>query len=198
MGFTGQDTYMEAFWISTTLVTLAEVGDKTQLLSFLLGARFRKPALIVSAIAAATLLNHALAGIAGKWVTVLLPQPWLHATLGTCFLLMAVWLCIPDRLEGVELEMSEHKLFATVALTFFLAEMGDKTQAATFMLSARYPETHWVVLGTTLGMLVANAPAAWLGQRFAHWLNPRWVQRGAAAVFFCVGIGILLQAGWRL
>lgn len=185
---------MEAFWISTTLVTLAEIGDKTQLLSFLLGARYRRPILIVSAIAAATLLNHALAGMAGSWVTQLLPQPWLHVILGSCFLLMAVWLCIPDRLEGVELKMPERKLFIAVALTFFLAEMGDKTQVATFMLSARYPETHWVVLGTTLGMLLANAPAVWLGQRFAHRLNPRWVQRCAAILFFCMGVFMMLQA----
>src|SRR4051812_5465976 len=155
---------MEAFLVSTGIVALAEMGDKTQLLSLVLAARFRKPWPIVLGIFAATLANHALAGAAGAWVTGVLEPQMLRWALGASFLLMAAWMMVPDKLEedGAS-KAPRFGVFGTTLVAFFLAEMGDKTQVATVMLAARYSVWAPVVVGTTLGMMIANVPVVWFG-----------------------------------
>jgi putative Ca2+/H+ antiporter (TMEM165/GDT1 family) len=155
---------MEAFLISTGIVALAEMGDKTQLLSLVLAARFRKPWPIVLGILVATLANHALAGAVGSWVTTVLGPNVLRWVLGLSFIAMAMWMLIPDKLEDEEGDDAPRMgVFMTTVVAFFLAEMGDKTQIATVMLAAQYQAWAWVVAGTTLGMMLANAPVVWLG-----------------------------------
>src|SRR6266496_859581 len=155
---------MEAFLVSAGIVALAEMGDKTQLLSLVLAARFRKPWPIVLGILVATSANHALAGAAGAWVTTVLGPPVLRWVLGGSFVAMAAWMLIPDRLDEGEGDTAPRLgVFGTTVLAFFLAEMGDKTQVATVMLAARFNAWFWVVVGTTLGMMLANAPVVWFG-----------------------------------
>ena len=161
---------MEAFLISTSIVALAEMGDKTQLLSLVLAARFRKPWPIVLGIFVATLANHALAGAVGAWVTQLLGPQLLRWVLGASFIAMALWMLIPDKLDDDEGggDAPRWGVFSTTVLAFFLAEMGDKTQIATVMLAAQYSAWAWVVMGTTVGMMLANAPVVWLGERITR------------------------------
>ena len=180
---------MEAFLISTSIVALAEMGDKTQLLSLVLAARFRKPWPIVLGILVATLANHALAGAVGAWVTTVLGPQALRWVLGLSFIAMAVWMLIPDKLDddgegkGVRLGV-----FGTTVVAFFLAEMGDKTQIATVMLAAQYSGWLWVVAGTTLGMMLANAPVVWLGERITRRIPLRTVHVVSAGIFLVLGI----------
>ena len=152
---------MEAFLISAGIVALAEMGDKTQLLSLVLAARFRKPWPIVLGIFVATLANHALAGAVGSWVTRMLGPDVLRWVLGASFIAMAIWMLIPDKLDEDDQPSTTSKLgvFGTTLVAFFLAEMGDKTQIATVALAAQYQQWAAVVAGTTLGMMLANAPA---------------------------------------
>jgi putative Ca2+/H+ antiporter (TMEM165/GDT1 family) len=187
---------MEAFLLSTGLVALAEMGDKTQLLSLLLAARFRKPWPIVLGILAATLANHALAGALGTWITAALGPQTLRWLLGGCFVAMAVWMLIPDKIDPDEAERTSPRLgvFGTTLVAFFLAEMGDKTQIATVMLAAQYSLWTAVVAGTTLGMLVANAPVVWLGERITRRVPIRLVHRVSALIFLALGLGAWL--GW--
>jgi putative Ca2+/H+ antiporter (TMEM165/GDT1 family) len=187
---------MEAFLLSTGLVALAEMGDKTQLLSLLLAARFRKPWPIVLGILAATLANHALAGALGTWITAALGPQTLRWLLGGCFVAMAVWMLIPDKIDPDEAERTGPRLgvFGTTLVAFFLAEMGDKTQIATVMLAAQYSLWTAVVAGTTLGMLVANAPVVWLGERITRRVPIRLVHRVSALIFLALGLGAWL--GW--
>jgi putative Ca2+/H+ antiporter (TMEM165/GDT1 family) len=160
---------MEAFLVSTSIVALAEMGDKTQLLALVLAARFRKPWPIVWGIFVATVFNHALAGAAGAWITTLIGPQMLRWVLGVSFIAMAVWMLIPDKLEdGDTGEGPRWGVFGTTVVAFFLAEMGDKTQIATVMLAAQYSGWLWVVAGTTLGMMLANAPVVWLGERITR------------------------------
>ncbi|WP_137891583.1 TMEM165/GDT1 family protein [Ramlibacter sp. 2FC] len=184
---------MQAFLVSTGLVALAEMGDKTQLLSLLLAARFRKPWPIVLGILVATLANHALAGALGTWVTRLMGPELLRWVLGGSFLAMAVWMLIPDKLdEGEGGNAPRLGVFGTTLLAFFLAEMGDKTQVATVMLAAQYQAWVWVVAGTTLGMMLANAPVVWLGDAITRRVPIRVVHLASAAVFAGLGAFALL------
>jgi putative Ca2+/H+ antiporter (TMEM165/GDT1 family) len=180
---------MEALFVSTGLVTLAEIGDKTQLLSLVLAARFRQPLTIALGILIATLANHALAGALGAWLGSLLDPELLRWVLGASFLAMAVWMLIPDRLEGDEADKAPPLgVLATTVLVFFLAEMGDKTQVATVVLAARYESLVQVVVGTTAGMMLANVPVVWLGERLTRRLPITLVHRISALVFVVLGV----------
>ena len=185
---------MEAFLLSTGIVALAEMGDKTQLLSLLLAARFRKPWPIIWGILVATLANHALAGAVGSWVTQVLGPDVLRWVLGASFLAMAVWMLIPDKLDDGDTPAAAPRLgvFGTTLLAFFLAEMGDKTQIATVMLAAQYNAYLWVVAGTTLGMMIANAPVVWLGERITRRVPIRAVHIVSAVIFLVLGLLALL------
>ena len=186
---------MEAFLISTGIVALAEMGDKTQLLSLVLAARFRKPWPIVLGILVATLANHALAGAVGSWVTTVLGPDVLRWVLGLSFIAMAVWMLIPDKLDDDEgNDAPRMGVFMTTVVAFFLAEMGDKTQIATVMLAAQYHAWAWVVAGTTLGMMLANAPVVWLGDAITQRVPIRLVHLVSAVIFAVLGALALL--GW--
>jgi putative Ca2+/H+ antiporter (TMEM165/GDT1 family) len=184
---------MEAFFISTASVALAEIGDKTQLLALVLAARFRKPLPIVVGILIATLLNHALAGAVGTWVSHLVGENAMKWVLGISFIAMAVWMLVPDRLEEEREPASRFGVFATTLIAFFLLEMGDKTQIATVALAAKYDALGAVVGGTTLGMMIANVPAVFFGDAAAKRLNIKWMQRIAAAIFAALGVLVLLN-----
>ena len=188
---------MDALLISTGVVALAEIGDKTQLLAFLLAAKFRKPVPIVLGILVATLANHALAGGLGAWITTLLSPEILRWVLGLSFLAMAVWILIPDTLDDDETRLVQLGVFGTTTVAFFLAEMGDKTQIATVALAAQYGDFLWVVAGTTLGMLIANVPAVYLGERIAHRMPVKLVHGIAAAIFALLGVAVLAGLGER-
>ena len=186
---------MEAFLISTGIVALAEMGDKTQLLSLVLAARYRKPWPIVLGILVATLANHGLAGALGSWVTTVLRPDVLRWLLGASFLVMAVWMLIPDKLDA-EPEASSPRMgvFFTTVVVFFLAEMGDKTQIATVMLAAQYDAWFMVVAGSTLGMMLANAPVVWFGDAITRRVPLRLVHRVSAGVFAV--LGVIALSGW--
>jgi len=180
---------MEAFLVSTSIVALAEMGDKTQLLSLVLAAKFRKPWPVVLGIFTATIVNHALAGAVGAWVTTVLGPEVLRWILGVSFIAMAVWMLIPDKLDGDEgAGAGRFGVFGTTVVLFFLAEMGDKTQIATVMLAARYSAYAWVVAGTTLGMMLANAPVVWLGERITRRVPIRAVHVVSAVIFLVLGL----------
>ena len=188
---------MEAFLISTGIVALAEMGDKTQLLSLVLAARFRKPWPIVLGIFVATLANHALAGAVGSWVTRMLGPDVLRWVLGASFIAMAIWMLIPDKLDEDEQPSATSKLgvFGTTLVAFFLAEMGDKTQIATVALAAQYQQWAAVVAGTTLGMMLANAPVVWFGDRLVKRVPIRLVHVISALIFAVLGVVALLGVG---
>ena len=189
------DGLMEAFLVSTGIVALAEMGDKTQLLSLVLAARFRKPWPIVWGILVATLINHGLAGALGSWVITQLGPDALRWVLGGSFLAMAVWILVPDKLDNEEQEKNPRfGIFATTVVAFFIAEMGDKTQVATVMLAAQFNSWFWVVAGTTLGMMLANAPVVWLGDAMTRRISLKWVHRISAVVFAVLG-GLALWGG---
>ncbi|MGK5064876.1 TMEM165/GDT1 family protein [Janthinobacterium sp. LB3P112] len=189
---------MEAFLISTGIVGLAEIGDKTQLLAFLLAAKFRKPLPIVLAIFVATIANHAFAAAVGAWITSMLGPDVLRWVLGVSFLAMAAWTLIPDKLDEDETKLARYGVFLTTLIAFFMAEMGDKTQVATVALAARYHDIVSVVLGTTFGMMLANVPAVYLGDRIANRVSLRLVHGIAALVFAVLGVATLLGAGAAL
>jgi Ca2+/H+ antiporter, TMEM165/GDT1 family len=185
---------MEAFLVSTGLVALAEMGDKTQLLSLVLAARFRKPWPIVAGIFVATLVNHALAGALGSWVTTALGPDVLRWVLGGSFIAMAIWMLIPDKLDDDEAGSApKYGVFATTVIAFFLAEMGDKTQVATVMLAARFQAWASVVAGTTLGMMLANAPVVWFGDAITRKVPIRAVHVVGAIVFLVLGVFALVR-----
>jgi putative Ca2+/H+ antiporter (TMEM165/GDT1 family) len=189
-------TTLEAFLFSTGVVALAEIGDKTQLLAFILAARFRRPWPIVAGILAATIVNHALAGAAGAWLMALAGPVAMRWILGVSFLAMAAWTLVPDHVdEGDVAPRSGRGVFLTTIVAFFLAEMGDKTQIATVALAAKYASTVAVVAGTTLGMMIANVPAVFLGDRLLRRMPVRLVHGVAAALFAVLGIATLLGAG---
>ena len=181
---------MEAFLVSTGIVGLAEMGDKTQLLALVLAARYRQPWPIVFGILVATIANHAMAGALGAWVTTLVSPQAMRWILGASFLAMAAWMLIPDQLEGGGGgKPPRFGVFGTTVLVFFMAEMGDKTQIATVMLAAKYEAYLAVVIGTTLGMMLANAPVVWLGERVTRLVPLRVVHLVSAFVF--AGLGLL-------
>ena len=184
---------MEAFLVSTGIVALAEMGDKTQLLALVLAVRFRKPWPIVLGILVATLANHAMAGALGAWITTVLSPQTLRWILAVSFLAMAAWMLIPDKLDdGDTPGAPRFGVFGTTALAFFLAEMGDKTQIATVMLAARFDAYYAVVAGTTLGMMLANAPVVWLGERVTRLVPLRVVHIVSALLFAVLGLLALL------
>jgi putative Ca2+/H+ antiporter (TMEM165/GDT1 family) len=189
---------MEAFLVSLGVVALAEIGDKTQLLAFLLAAKFRKPVPIILGMLCATLVNHAVAGAAGAWVTTVLGPEALRWILGLSFIGMAIWTLIPDKFEESDAHLARMGVFGTTLLAFFLAEMGDKTQIATLALAAKYHAVVAVVAGTTAGMMLADIPAVLIGSRFANRIPVRWVHAVAAAIFAALGIATLLGAGRRV
>lgn len=190
---------MNSLLTSTGIVALAEMGDKTQLLAFLLAARFRRPLPIILGILAATLLNHGLAGALGAWITTLLSPTALRWGVGLLFLAMAVWTLIPDRIEDEETRTAARLgVFGATFVTFFLAEMGDKTQIATVAMATQFSSVPLVVAGTTLGMLIADVPAVFLGQRFANRIPMKLVHAIAAGLFALLGIATLAGLGARL
>ena len=183
---------MEAFLISTGIVALAEMGDKTQLLSLVLAARFRRPLPIILGILVATLANHAFAGAVGTWITRARGPTVLRWVIGLSFLGMAVWMLIPDRLDDAQAQVPRFGVFGTTLIAFFLAEMGDKTQVATVALAAKYSTLPLVVAGTTLGMLIADVPAVILGEKAAPRLPMKAIRMVAAALFALMGLAVLL------
>ena len=183
----------EAFFVSTGLVAIAEIGDKTQLLSLVLAARFRRPWPIVAGIFASTLANHAAAGALGAWITQAVGQGMMTKIVGVSFLAMAAWVLVPDKIdEDDALAKARGGVFWTTVVLFFLAEMGDKTQVATVMLAARYDALAMVVMGTTLGMMLANVPVVLFGDVIAKRVSLTLVRRVAAAAFAVLGIAALL------
>ena len=188
---------MEAFLVSTGVVALGEMGDKTQLLAMLLALRFRRPWPIVLGILAATLLNHASAGLVGAWVANALGPDRLRWVIGVSFIGMAAWMLVPDKIDADEADKAPPRLgvFGTTLLAFFLAEMGDKTQIATVALAARYQDLLSVVAGTTLGMLIADVPAVFAGEAIARRVPMKLVHTIAAAIFVVLGVATLLNVG---
>lgn len=181
---------MHTFLISTSAVALAEIGDKTQLLSLVLAARFRRPLLIIVGVLAATLINHALAGAVGAWLGALLTPALMRWVLAASFLAMGIWVLIPDRFDANSHTGHARQLgvLTTTIATFFMAEMGDKTQLATVALAARYHDYLSVVAGTTFGMMLANVPVILIGDRLAQQLPTRLLQSIAAVIFVVIGI----------
>ena len=186
---------MEAFLVSTGIVALGEMGDKTQLLALLLAAKFRRPVPIVLGILVATLVNHALAGAVGDWIARALGPDVLRWVIGGSFIAMAAWMLIPDKIDGAEGGHQRFGVFGTTVIAFFLAEMGDKTQIATVALAARYTDLVAVVAGTTLGMMIANVPAVLLGDVVAKKVSMTLVHGIAAAIFAVLGVLTLMNVG---
>jgi putative Ca2+/H+ antiporter (TMEM165/GDT1 family) len=186
----------EAFAVSTGVVALGEVGDKTQLLALLLAARYRQPRPIIAGIFVATLLNHAVASALGGWLSTAIDPQWMRWILGVSFLAVALWMLVPDQMQDSSAEARDRwGVFGVTVVAFFLAEMGDKTQIATVMLAARYQQLVAVTAGTTLGMLIANVPAVLLGERAVKLVPIAWVHRIAALVFAVLGVLVLFGEG---
>jgi Ca2+/H+ antiporter, TMEM165/GDT1 family len=185
---------MEALYISTGVVALAEMGDKTQLLAFILAARFKKPVPIILGILCATLVNHGLAGALGAWITSVVSPDVMRWVLGLSFIGMAIWTLIPDKIEEEETQIAQKLgVFGATLVTFFLAEMGDKTQIATVALAAHYGAPLLVVIGTTLGMLIADIPAVFVGNKFTEKIPMKLVHSIAAVIFAVMGVLTLLK-----
>ena len=185
---------MEALLISIGVVGLAEIGDKTQLLAFILAARFKRPLPIIAGILCATLVNHGLAGALGAWITSAVSADVMRWVLGLSFIAMAIWTLIPDKIEEEETQVARHLgVFGATLVTFFLAEMGDKTQIATVALAAHYASPLLVVAGTTLGMLLADVPAVFVGDKFAAKMPMKLVHSIAAGIFAVMGLLTLLK-----
>ncbi|MDZ4260781.1 MAG: TMEM165/GDT1 family protein [Pseudomonadota bacterium] len=183
---------MEPFLISMGIVALAEIGDKTQLLAFILAAKFRKPVPIMLGIHVATLLNHAGAGALGSWITTFFSAETLRWILGISFIAMAAWILVPDKFDEADAKLTRYGIFGTTLVVFFLAEMGDKTQIATIALAAQYQSIIAVVAGTTLGMMIANVPAVLLGDKIANRIPVKTVHAIAALIFAVLGVATLL------
>jgi len=192
--------FLESFTVSTGVVALAEIGDKTQLLAFLLAARFKKPLPIIAGIFVATVLNHGLAGALGSWITASISPEVLRWVLSISFIGMAVWTLIPDEIEDDEAQVVQRfGVFGATVVTFFLAEMGDKTQIATVAMAAHYSSDVagplWVIAGTTLGMMIADVPAVFVGDKLAAKIPMRLVHGIAAGIFGLLGAATLMGAG---
>lgn len=181
-----------SFLLSTVVVSVAEIGDKTQLLSLLLAARYRKPLPIIVGILIATLFNHGLAALVGEWLRALMTPDVARWVLGVSLLAIAAWVLVPDKVDDTAPVATRWGVFAVTLVSFFLAEMGDKTQVATVVMAAEYRDLVTVVLGTTLGMLIANVPAVLLGSAAAHRLPLKAVRACAALLFFALGVFILM------
>lgn len=190
---------MEAFLMSSGIVAVAEIGDKTQLLSLLLAARFRRPAPIVLGIFLATVANHFVAGATGAWVASFFSAEVIRWALGLSFLAIAGWALVPDEMDDDDAAIKPYSAFLATFVAFFLAEIGDKTQVATVALAVKYHPLWAVVMGTTVGMMLANVPAVWLGD----WISKRmeWLRRVrfvAAGIFALMGVAVLLGFGQNL
>ena len=189
---------MEALLVSTGVVALAEIGDKTQLLAFILAARFKKPWPIIAGIFCATVLNHGLAGVLGAWISTAISAETLRWVLGISFIGMAIWTLIPDKIVDEETQVAKKwGVFGATFITFFLAEMGDKTQIATVALAVNYAAPVMVVIGTTLGMLIADVPAVFVANKFADKIPMKLVHAIAAGIFALLGILTLLGIGTK-
>ena len=182
---------VEALWISTALVAIAEIGDKTQLLAIILAARYRKPVPIILGILAATLLNHAAAAAAGALIAQFLSGPAFQIAVGVAFIVMAAWALIPDKQDDAAVQKTASSVFLTTLIVFFIVEIGDKTQIATTLLAARFQDIVLVTIGTTLGMMIANVPAVIFGERITRIVPMNYVRIAAAAIFAVIGIWIL-------
>ena len=189
---------MDAFLVSTGIVALAEIGDKTQLLAFILAAKFRRPMPIIGGILLATLVNHGFAGAIGSWLTSLVAPGVMRWVLGVSFIAMALWTLVPDKFDEKEARFARLGVFGTTLIAFFFAEMGDKTQIATVALSAQYKTFLPVVAGTTLGMMIANVPAVILGNRIAKRIPVKLVHTVAAIIFAALGVATLAGVGESL
>lgn len=185
---------MEAFLISTGLVAVAEIGDKTQLLAIVLAARFRRPMPIILGILVATVLNHTLAAALGVVVAHWLSGPQFQILVGAGFVAMALWALIPDKPDDGAADRTAGGVFLTTLVAFFLVEIGDKTQIATTLLAARFQTIALVAAGTTLGMMIANVPAVWFGEAAARMVPMRYVRIAAAVIFAAIGVAILVGA----
>ena len=185
---------MEPLFISTLVVAIAEIGDKTQLLAILLAAKFRKPVPIILGILAATLLNHAAAATLGYFISNWLTGRTFQILVGAAFIIMAGWALIPDKQDDGAATASRGGVFLTTLIAFFLVEIGDKTQIATSLLAARFHQIALVTVGTTLGMMLANIPAVLLGEAATKVIPLKWVRIIAAAIFAAMGVGVLLAA----
>jgi len=188
----------QAFLVSAGAVALAEIGDKTQLLSLVLAARYRKPLPIILGVLVATLVNHSGAGALGTWLGAFVTPGVMRWALAASFVAMGLWILVPDKLEEGEANVNRSQLgvFGATVVTFFLAEMGDKPQIATVALAARFQDFFGVVAGTTLGMMIANVPAILLGDRFAHKLPTKLVHAVAAVLFVVLGVLAILGVGF--
>jgi putative Ca2+/H+ antiporter (TMEM165/GDT1 family) len=191
------DTIFGPLAVSTGVVALAEIGDKTQLLALVLAARFRRPWPIVAGILVATIANHAVAGLAGAWFAHLLEGPWLRWIIAGSFVAVGIWALFPDRFEDDDKPaMERYGAFLTTTISFFFVEIGDKTQIATVALAGRFAaDVAAVVAGTTIGMILANAPAVWLGDKLAHRLPLKLIRICAAAVFVVLGVAAFVMLG---
>lgn len=186
---------LQALLVSTGVVALAEIGDKTQLLALVLAAKYRRPVPIILGIFVATLLNHALAGLVGAWVAAAVGPEAMRWILGVSFIAMAAWMLVPDKVDEGVTAAPRYGVFAATLVAFFLLEMGDKTQIATVALAAKFTSLWAVVAGTTLGMMIANVPAVLLGEVAATRLPMRLVHGIAAALFLLLGVLVLAGVG---
>ncbi len=190
--FPAMEYQVSAFFISTGIVALAEIGDKTQLLAFILAAKFKKPLPIILGILVSTLINHGFAGAVGEWLSLMIEPKTMGIVLGISFIAMAVWTLIPDKFDEKDAKLAHFGVFTTTIIAFFLAEMGDKTQIATIALAAKYHALLPVVAGTTCGMMLANVPAVLLGHKIAHKMPIKLVHGIAAVLFAILGCMTLL------
>lgn len=184
---------MEAVITSTAVVALAEIGDKTMLLAIVLAARFRKPVPIILGILVATLANHGIAALVGQSVANLLEGEWFRYAVGVSFIAMAAWTLVPDKLDDEEQKTPRFGAFPTTTIAFFLVEIGDKTQVATIALAAQFQDVVLVTIGTTLGMMIANVPAVFLGHRLVERLSLGLMRTIAALLFLAIGIWIIVE-----
>ena len=183
---------MEALLVSIGIVALAEIGDKTQLLTLVLAARYKKPWPIVAGIFVATLVNHGIAGAVGAWLTKAMGPDVMRWILGASFIAMAAWMLVPDKLDDDDSASKQRGgVFLTTAILFFFVEIGDKTQVATVALAARFDSLAAVVMGTTIGMILANAPVAFFGDALAKKMPVRIVHVVTAVIFAALGVGVL-------
>lgn len=185
---------MDAFLASTLAVAVAEIGDKTQLLSLFLVARYARRLPIILGIFVATILNHALSALLGAWIAEWIPEAWLPWILAVSFVAIALWLLIPDKDDSDDSAFLGMGAFMATTVMFFLAEIGDKTQIATVVLAARYAETFWVILGTTVGMLLANIPVIMAGKWLMDRLPLATARIGASILFVILAVVTLWAA----
>ncbi len=189
----GRRTSLEALLTATAVVTLAEIGDKTQLLAILLATRFKRPLPIIAGIFAATIANHFLAALVGAQAASLLDGSWFRYLIAASFIAMAIWALIPDKLDGLDDKPPRFGAFVTTTIAFFLVEMGDKTQVATVALGAKFNEVAAVTVGTTLGMMIANVPAVLLGNELIKRVPLKMVRMVTALLFLAIGLWLLAR-----